>query len=155
MQFTGKSVAAAAAATAVAAVLSMPTGAVAEQRSEPVSFEIKRNTSSGSHEAQLLFYGSVTWNGEGNRTYTVRGTLEARCTTGSRTTAWLQYAANSESWKESREVECSDSVGMVNELPIEVTGTVRPGDTLAMRLGSWKFSSWVYSERKDLPHPAA
>ncbi|MEU8778717.1 hypothetical protein [Streptomyces sp. NPDC048606] len=152
MKFTGRSTVAAAAAVAV---LAMPTGAAAEQSGEPVSFAIKRGDSA-KPEAQLLFYGDVTWTGEGGRTYTVKGTLEARCTTGSRTTTWLQYAANSESWKESQEVECSDSAGVVNKLPIEVTGTVRPGDTLAMRLGSWKLlGSRIYSERKDLPHPAA
>ncbi|MGW8881647.1 hypothetical protein ACWGRV_21990 [Streptomyces sp. NPDC055663] len=118
----------------------------AARATEYVYFKLHRPT------ATLIFDGSLSWSGEGNRTYTVQGQLVASCDTTRRYTVWLQYGATNEKWKDSAETECSDlSTGRRD---ITVSGTVAPNEKLELRLGTWTFASWEYSERQTYTPPA-
>ncbi|MFJ5924813.1 hypothetical protein ACIQF6_19645 [Kitasatospora sp. NPDC092948] len=113
---------------------------------EGVYFKLHRTT------ATLSFNGSLSWGGDGNRTYTVEGWLTAGCDTTRRYTVWLQYGGTNEKWKDSAEIECSDLSSTHRE--ITVSGTLAPNEKLELRLGTWTFSSWEYSERKVYTPPA-
>ncbi|MFE6750960.1 hypothetical protein ACFVGM_34270 [Kitasatospora purpeofusca] len=119
---------------------------------EEVSFQVNQEKSPGSTVVVLLFSGRLTWSGEGNRTYRVAGTLQARCSIKARSTAWLQYGGTGEKWKDSEETACSEAGSSWRD--ITVTGTLAPNQDLELRLGSWKFASWKYSEAKTYT-PAA
>ncbi|MEV6978361.1 hypothetical protein [Kitasatospora sp. NPDC093806] len=129
-------------------------GPAAETHGEAVSFQVNRERSPGVTIAVLHFSGELTWSGEGNRTYTVRGMLQARCQTQGTHTVWLQHGAGNESWKDSEETGCSASRGSTSR-DITVSGTLAPGQSLDLRLGTWRFASWQYSGTKTYaPAPA-
>ncbi|MEK2493914.1 hypothetical protein WN990_30605 [Kitasatospora purpeofusca] len=119
---------------------------------ERVSFQVNQEKSSGVTLGVLTFSGLLTWSGEGNRTYLLTGSLQANCGTISRSTVWLQYGGTDEKWKNSEETGCSD-VGRAWR-DITVTGTLAPNQRLDLRLGTWRFASWKYSETKSYA-PAA
>jgi hypothetical protein len=102
--------------------------------------------------AYLTFTGSVTWRGQENRSYKVTGRLYAGCSRWGRTTTWLQYGGSNEKWKDSAETECSEAQGQYRD--ITVSGTLARGADLELRLGSWRFSKWEYSDKKVYAPPA-
>ncbi|GAA3048308.1 hypothetical protein GCM10020229_69580 [Kitasatospora albolonga] len=113
---------------------------------EPVSFHVNQQTDNGSNIAVLLFSGRLVWGGEGGRDYTVSGNLIARSSVRGRATVWLQYGATDESWRDSEETEVSNLSQSTRE--ITVTGTVKPGQQLELRLGTWSHAGWKYSTRQ-------
>ncbi|MFD9060242.1 hypothetical protein ACFVZ3_01840 [Kitasatospora purpeofusca] len=120
---------------------------------ERVSFQVNHDRSNGTNLAVLIFSGLLTWSGEGNRTYHLEGSLQANCAVIGRHTAWLQYGGSDESWKNSEETGCSDAGRAWRD--ITVTGTVAPNQRLELRLGTWQFASWKYSEAKSYAPAAA
>nr|BEK64579.1 hypothetical protein KPHV_18060 [Kitasatospora purpeofusca] len=120
---------------------------------ERVSFHVNHDRSNGTNLAVLSFSGLLTWSGEGNRTYHLEGSLQANCAVIGRHTAWLQYGGSDESWKNSEETGCSDAGRAWRD--ITVTGTVAPNQRLELRLGTWQFASWKYSEAKSYAPAAA
>ncbi|MGY0460473.1 hypothetical protein ACW14Y_09430 [Kitasatospora sp. cg17-2] len=120
---------------------------------ERVSFQVNHDRSNGTNLAVLSFSGLLTWSGEGNRTYHLEGSLQANCAVIGRHTAWLQYGGSDESWKNSEETGCSDAGRAWRD--ITVTGTVAPNQRLELRLGTWQFASWKYSEAKSYAPAAA
>ncbi|WP_280703322.1 discoidin domain-containing protein [Kitasatospora sp. GP82] len=83
----------------------------------------------------LNFKGELSWDGTGG--YTIDGTLEASSSSDARrSTVWLEYGGESESWKKSSETETSN--GRTQKLPIRLTGKLTPGEKLELRLGSWQ-----------------
>ncbi|MGW2280184.1 hypothetical protein [Streptomyces sp. NPDC001770] len=115
---------------------------------QPVEFRVRR----GDTSAVLSFTGRLSWSGAGNRTYTLKGRLQARCYTATRFTARLQYGGTGEGWKNSPETECSNAESRFHD--IALSGTLAPHSSLRLRLGTWKSASWVYSARKNYAHPA-
>ncbi|MFC5665403.1 hypothetical protein ACFP3U_20775 [Kitasatospora misakiensis] len=119
---------------------------------ERVFFQVDHDKSGGATAAVLAFSGLLTWSGEGNRSYRVAGSLQANCGATGRSTVWLQYGGTGEKWKDSEEDGCSDSGRSWRD--ITVTGTLAPNQQLELRLGTWRFGSWKYSEVKTYD-PAA
>jgi hypothetical protein len=72
----------------------------------------------------------------------VEGKLSAHCTSDERrTTVRLEHGGESESWKRSEETECS--YGRWLTLPIAVTGHLKPGERLELRMGSWPSNGFI------------
>lgn len=100
--------------------------------------------------AILSFSGRLTWDGAGG--YTVQGDLKADCSNDEkRTTVWLQYGGDSESWKDSSETECK--YGNENSRAINISGKLKPGEKLELRLGTWQEAAvWIgstaYTDKK-------
>ncbi|AZS71886.1 hypothetical protein DDE74_13855 [Streptomyces lydicus] len=83
----------------------------------------------------LNFSGELSWDGTGS--YTIDGTLKASSSSDARrSTVWLEYGGESESWKKSDETETS--LGSSQSLPVRLTGNLAPGEKLEVRLGSWQ-----------------
>ncbi|MFI1256846.1 discoidin domain-containing protein [Streptomyces netropsis] len=83
----------------------------------------------------LNFSGELSWDGTGG--YTIDGTLKASSSSDARrSTVWLEYGGESESWKKSGETETSN--GRSQNLPVRLTGKLAPGEKLEVRLGSWQ-----------------
>ncbi|MFI0741462.1 discoidin domain-containing protein [Streptomyces sp. NPDC021100] len=83
----------------------------------------------------LDFYGELSWDGKGG--YTIDGTLKAESSNDARrSTVWLEYGGENESWKKSPETDTSH--GRSSRLAVHVTGKLAPGEKLEVRLGSWQ-----------------
>ncbi|MGW2838484.1 hypothetical protein ACWCWD_11880 [Streptomyces sp. NPDC001493] len=136
---------AAANTSATATAAPRPRAARADQ---PVAFRVQR----GDVSAVLSFTGRLSWSGAGNRTYTLKGRLQAHCHTTTRFTTRLQYGGTGEGWKNSPETECSNGRSRYHD--IALSGTLAPRSGLRLRLGTWKSASWVYSGPKNYAHPA-
>ncbi|WP_329612633.1 peptidase inhibitor family I36 protein [Streptomyces brevispora] len=123
-------------------------------RIAPVSTEqaVKFYLRRGDTSAILTFDGKLSWSGPEYRTYTVSGRLLARCYTAARYTVWLQYGGTNEKWKDSSETGCSDAQSQYHD--ITVSGTLAPANSLELRLGTWTFASWQYSDRQNYAPPA-
>ncbi|MGW0854403.1 hypothetical protein [Streptomyces sp. NPDC002690] len=124
------------------------SGTRAAPAEQPVEFQVRR----GDTSAVLSFSGHLSWSGTGNRTYTLKGQLTARCRTATRFTTRLQYGGTSEKWKDSPESQCSHSRTGYNV--IALAGTLPRNSSLRLRLGTWKSAAWVYSGRKTYAPPA-
>ncbi|MFD6420744.1 hypothetical protein [Streptomyces sp. NPDC060198] len=133
---------------ATAAATPAISGMRAAPAEQPVEFQVRR----GDTSAVLSFSGHLSWSGTGNRTYTLKGRLTARCRTATRFTARLQYGGTSEKWKDSPESQCSHSRTGYNV--IALAGTLPRNSSLRLRLGAWKSAAWVYSGRKTYAPPA-
>ncbi|MFB7677830.1 hypothetical protein ACFC26_41170 [Kitasatospora purpeofusca] len=101
-----------------------------------------RTSPSGSWlpTAVATFEGKLTRTG--NRGYSITGQLEIRCSAEmSRTTLWLEYGGENESWKQTEETECKgkELQGTFGRIQIDnLTGTVAPGNRLEIRINTWK-----------------
>ncbi|KPI34143.1 coagulation factor 5/8 type domain protein [Actinobacteria bacterium OV450] len=88
-----------------------------------------------SGRVSLVFSGDLSWDGEGG--YTITGQLKADSPRdGRRTTVWLEYGGENESWKQSPETQTAYGNG--GNLVVRLTGKLARGEKLDVRLGSWQ-----------------
>ncbi|MEV7123847.1 hypothetical protein [Kitasatospora griseola] len=108
---------------------------------DPVGFSVSREL------ARASFSGELTWTGDGS--YEINGHLSVYCQSTSRTTAWIQHAGASQSWKNTQEIECQGQ-STNNSEDIHVTGKLTKHEDLYIRLGTWQSSfpagTWKYSD---------
>ncbi|GHI41653.1 hypothetical protein Sviol_60610 [Streptomyces violascens] len=83
----------------------------------------------------LGFEGDLRWDGDGG--YTITGRVKASGTSDARrSTVWLEYGGESQSWTRSSETETS--YGKSGTREIEVSGQLAPGEKLELRVGTWQ-----------------
>lgn len=104
-------------------------------RASKTPLQFKTTRSGG---ACLTFEGELSWDGTGS--YVIDGILKADrlISDASRSTGWLEYGGESESWKKSGE---TGTAGRDESyLFIRLTGKLALGEKLEVRLGSWQDS---------------
>ncbi|MFG2919554.1 discoidin domain-containing protein [Kitasatospora sp. NPDC048298] len=98
-----------------------------------LGFGTQRN--SLGHSIWMNFKGKLSWDGQGG--YVIEGQLRANSSSEApRSTVWLEYGGESESWKKSPETETRE--GREKVLAIQLTGKLARGEKLEVRLGSWQ-----------------
>ncbi|WP_411146117.1 hypothetical protein [Streptomyces sp. x-80] len=88
--------------------------------------------------------GTLPWNGEGG--YSFDGTASAWCGEGNHTskmkyTAWLEYSGAGQSWKKTKEEAVCTKSATEGTHPIHVSGTLRKGQKLDLRVSTWTSES--------------
>ncbi|MFD7591105.1 hypothetical protein ACFV84_37350 [Kitasatospora sp. NPDC059811] len=117
-----------------------------EKGSEKVVFHVTRSESTGAVS------GTLSWDGAGS--FTFDGGAQTDCNPQAfRTTAWLEYGGEHQSWSKSKEeADCTGrNFFASNWQNIKVSGRLPRGEKLELRANTWqngRIGTWKASEKK-------